>query len=600
VRLQPADGRVIWAIVAAARIRAGGMVGTLRDITAEKAAQEELVKLSVVASSTEDLVVITDARGSLEWVNDAFVRRTGYSLDEIRGLRPGAFLQGPATDPAAVARIRAALRNGESAREMVLNYTKAGELYWINLLITPVFNEDGKLERYISVQADYTELKRQQQAVLDQNRLLEERVLRRTEELAHAKEQAERATRAKSEFLANMSHEIRTPMTAIIGFAQLCLRTELSARQSDYLRKIDRASQKLLLLINDILDFSKVEAGALKLDAHPFSLAEILTHIGSVIGAQARAKGLNLMLRQGDGIPAALLGDGLRLEQVLINLVANAVKFTQAGTVSLDVEVDTRSASGVSLHFRVTDTGIGLTPEQIGTLFAPFVQADTSITRKYGGTGLGLAISKRFVEQMGGELSVLSTPGVGSTFHFTASYAAAGSSDGMALRTMPLPESLLETTAIRNTRLIGARILVAEDNEMNRQIMTELLQTSGALVTVVSDGSEALRLLRSGERFDLVLMDVRMKDLDGLSATRLIRSDPKLSNTLVIAVTANFSEQDQAECLEAGMNDVITKPIEEKAFFATLSHWMSDHARQRTREENSQEHQIGSPNAKLA
>ncbi|MFM9079229.1 MAG: PAS domain S-box protein, partial [Opitutaceae bacterium] len=502
LRVRRGDGSLLWVEVSIGRIAHGGLVGVMRDVTRQKEARDELAKLSLVASATEDLVIITDPEQKIEWVNDSFTRRTGYTLDEVRGLKPGRVLQGPKSDAAAISRIRDALQRNESVREELLNYAKNGEPYWVSVHISPIFSEEGALQRYVSVQVDVTDRRRYEEEILRQKALLEDRVRERTAELARAKELAESATAAKSQFLANMSHEIRTPLNAIIGLSHLCLQTGLDPRQRDYLVKTQRAAENLMQTVNDVLDFSKIEAGGLTLEARPFDLQATLASVDSIIGYLARSKGITLDVKTAEGVPRVLVGDPFRLEQVLLNLSGNAVKFTAAGGVAIEVRQAGGDAASADLEFSVRDTGIGLSPEERDRLFRPFSQADTSTTRRFGGTGLGLSICKRIVEHMHGRIWVESQPGRGSTFAFQVRFPVAAESALTATRAREAPG--------QPARLLG-RILLAEDNEFNQQILVELLQAAGATVQVAGNGREALELLRATTvPFDLVLMDVQM------------------------------------------------------------------------------------------
>lgn len=566
------DGSLAWIEVSTAQTEEGGTVGVIRDVTRQKLAQDELARLSIVASSTDNMVIITDAQGRTEWVNRAFTELTGYSLADIGGRKPGAMLQATETDPQAVARIAQALRDGRSVREELLNRTKDGRPYWVSLQITPVLDTRGRVERFVSVQADITERKRQERTILDHNLQLEERVRARTAELARAKELAEAATQAKSQFLANMSHEIRTPLNAIIGLSHLCLATALQPRQQDYLTKIEQAGQNLMRVVNDILDFSKIEAGSLNLELAPLSVAEVGNRVLALLSESARAKGLQLAIELAPEVPDVLVGDALRLEQVLLNLCGNAVKFTHRGSVRLVIGRSAMDAAMVELAFEVRDTGIGITAEQSGRLFQAFSQADSSTTREFGGTGLGLAISKRLVESMGGQIGVRSQPGVGSTFFFTLRLgrSAATTAPGSARS----PEDP-ELDAMRR-RHQGARILVVEDNEFNQQVVRELMESAGAEVVVATTGREALQRLARDPGFDAVLMDMQMPDIDGLEATRHIRDTATLSDLVVIAMTANATAEDRRRCLEAGMNDFETKPVLPAGLFRTVGRWLPD------------------------
>jgi PAS domain S-box-containing protein len=548
-----------------------GLVGVLHDITAQKAAQDQLVRLSLVARSTDNMVVITDGVGRIDWANPAFLQRTRYTLPEIVGRRPADLLHGEDTDPAAVRRISEALWAGRSVREEILNYTKFREPYWVVLQITPVRSPDSdRVECFISVQSDTTERKGRERALMLQTAELEERVRQRTSELAEAKEQAEASTRAKSDFLANMSHEIRTPLNAIVGLTHLCLQTPLDARQRSYVDKAGRAAKSLVRIVSDILDFSKIEAGGAELELRPFRPADVAEQVRAVLGEMAEGKGLRFSVQLAPDLPPVLLGDALRLEQVLVNLVGNAIKFTSVGAVEVTIGVQARSPTSCTLGVEVHDSGIGLSQAQLARLFAPFSQADTSITREYGGTGLGLVIAKRLVERMGGQIWVHSTPGQGSVFGFSARFGELAPSPGAA----PAAQHSDGAPVPPAGPLYGMRVLVAEDNEINQQVIVELLQAVGAQAVLAGNGLEVLQRLQApGAAFDMLLMDMRMPEMDGPTATRALRRLPGWADLVVIAITANFSAEDRRLCLEAGMDDFETKPIEPERLYATMARW---------------------------
>ena len=394
---------------------------------------------------------------------------------------------------------------------------------------------------------------------------LEQTVAQRTEQLEHAMQVANTANKAKGDFLANMSHEIRTPMNAIIGLSDLCLRTDMSDKQQDYLTKIHGSAISLLGIINDILDFSKIEAGKLTLEAIDFDIDKVLENLATVAGIRAQEKGLALVFRRDPRVPAVLVGDPLRFGQVLINLTNNAVKFTESGEIAVEARLHEADDEEVVLRLSVRDTGIGMTQEQQTRLFKSFSQADVSTTRKYGGTGLGLAISKQLVEQMGGEISVHSVPGEGSTFSFDLAFGI-GSQDARAA--FDKTPDLEDLQPVR-----GAQILVVEDNEINQQVAQELLEQAGFHVDLANHGQHALEMLDL-KHYDCVLMDVQMPVMDGYTATGEIRRQARFEHLPVLAMTANATVEDRERALAAGMNDHIAKPIDPRTLLAALLRWV--------------------------
>jgi len=667
------------------------MIGTNFEITARKEA-EELLRQSnekeqmLLRGVTDYAILMLDPAGHIVTWNEGAERIKGYRTEEILGRHFSIFYT-----PEAIAQRKPwrALEIAQTAgryQEEGLRRNKDGSLYWASVVISPLYDQKGQLRGFGKVTSDITARRKAEHAALE------------------ARLEAEQANRAKSDFLANMSHEVRTPVNAILGMTHLALRANPSPSQMGYLDKIDRAAQSLLSIMNDILDFSKMEAGKLTIERIAFSLDEVIKNLLDMVGQKAEQKGLSVAVSIPPQVPRELTGDPLRLGQVLINLVGNAIKFADRGEIAVAVSMD-EGKDGGRLRFSVSDSGIGMTPAQMNDLFQSFNQADTSTTRKYGGTGLGLAISKQLCELMGGSIWVESELGRGSTFNFTAAVGIAGDEANVRARSAssldtrrvlvvddsesarktlsemllaqgyeprcvasgeeamsalaagseaghpfdlvlmdwrlpglngveisrrikahpvlsPAPAILLisafacdEVTsgaediafdgflmkpvtdaqlgqsisrifreradtvrigALRPTgdvsSLKGRRVLVIEDNEINRELATELLADLGVSVTLASDGREGVEIV-SSQPFDLVLMDIQMPVMDGLTATRQIRHDLHLSLP-IIAMTAHAMSGDRQRSLDAGMNDHITKPISFQELTGALLKWM--------------------------
>ena len=386
--------------------------------------------------------------------------------------------------------------------------------------------------------------------------------------LTQAKESAERAGRMKAEFLANMSHEIRTPLNAIIGMAHVMKRHGLSPEQAERVDKIDSAGQHLLGIVSDVLDLSKIEAGKLGLESIPVSIGSIASNVASMVYERATAKGVRLLV-ESEPLPKHLMGDPVRLTQALLNYVSNAVKFTEQGTISLRTRIQDETEAGITVRFEVTDTGIGIDPAQLEHIFDAFQQADSSTTRKFGGTGLGLAITRQLAHLMGGEAGVSSVAGRGSTFWFTVSLKRG---QGLAALLDNNPPGAAERALMQRCK--GARLLIVEDDFINREVALELLSDFSFSIDVAEDGLVAIA--QAGQKdYDLILMDMQMPNMDGLEATRHLRTLPACADVPIIAMTANAFSEDRLRCFDAGMNDFVTKPINPGELYETVLRWLS-------------------------
>ena len=533
---------------------------SLRDISERERAEEALKALAARLQEIIQMMpiglFIKDPQGRVTLVNSACETQFGLDLDQLTG---------------EAAHDRQAFEGGVMVDYVESAYNAArGRMQFIRTIKKPVFNEHNVPAYLIGMMVDISDSIQSERQLRELNEHLEERVGQRTVQLDLAKKVAEEASQAKGQFLANMSHEIRTPMNGVIGMAYLALKTDLDARQRDYIEKIRFAGEHLLGIIDDILDFSKIEAGMLDIEMVAFTLDHVIETLTTVIAPKAASKGLTLEFDIDPALPAVMQGDPLRLGQVLINYTNNAIKFSDSGAITVRVMKLDESASNCLLRFEVRDNGIGLSPEEAGKLFQSFQQADTSTTREYGGTGLGLAICKQLAQLMDGAVGVESEPGAGSNFWFTA---RVGKVDATALAVgLNGPRAALQG-ASSHPSLAGARILLVEDNTFNQQIALEMLEEAGCTVCVAQNGLEALDLLAKAS-FDCVLMDVQMPVMDGLHATRLIRLDPRLQGLRVLAMTATATSEDRERCMAAGMDDFISKPIQPALLCQTVARWL--------------------------
>ncbi|MBN8476617.1 PAS domain-containing hybrid sensor histidine kinase/response regulator [Sulfuritalea sp.] len=569
------DGGSVHVERTVSRVTVGGtsvFVVDMRDQSAERRTEADLerllAELRATLESTADGILVIDLHGAIRNYNRRFAELWNLP-QELETRRDDAAIrewmaQGM-LDPAAYADRLAAI-TGEPLLETsdVLSLRSGSTLERVTL---PQYARGRPIGRVFSFR-DITNLKQAERSLREANESLEARVAERTAELVIAKNQAEAANIAKSAFLANMSHEIRTPMNAIVGMTSLLRRSGVTPKQEERLDKIGVASEHLLEIINAILDISKIEAGKLELEQAEVTVGAITASVASMLFERAQAKRLRLVVET-QQLSGRLLGDPTRLQQALLNYATNAIKFTERGTVTLRARLIEELPDEVLVRFEVEDTGIGIDAQALARLFSTFEQADNSTTRKYGGTGLGLAITRRLAELMGGSAGVKSEPGVGSTFWFTARLAkgrAPAASTAPAVRAQLAGGVVVAQTDRR-------RILLVEDDPMNREIAIVVLEDTGLIVDPAADGDVAVEMAAAHD-YALILMDIQMPTMGGIEATRHIRASANGAAVPIIAVTANAFAEDRARCLEAGMNDFISKPFNPDKLFAIIRKWL--------------------------
>jgi len=560
------DGTVIWTEISVGCVRKSDgtvdhFICLMEDISERKKAEESLLNLRAAVEQSANTIAITDIRGNIEYVNPAFEKNTGYTAAEAIG-KTHRILKSGEQDAEFYRHLWATITSGKIWQGEFHNRRKDGSLYWELATISPVQNDKGETVRYLAIKEDITEQKAMEAS------------------LATALLRAEAGNRAKSEFLNVMSHELRTPLNGVLGFAQLLSDTLLDNEQKSFAKTISSSGEHLLAIVSDILDFASIDAGTLALHAAPLVVADLVKTAEDTVRINAAEKGLELSCELAADVPEQITGDELRIRQILINLLGNAVKFTASGSVVLRV-VPTFENGGSFLDFCVEDTGIGISSETLDRLFQPFVQADSKMNRPFGGTGIGLAICKRLAESMGGAITVASTPGRGSTFTFrlTLEVPAGGrasvpshSSDREGNKSALTEHRPPLQTGATPTPSSRGLVLVVEDDQASGVLAGKMLQSLGYRAEFATDGTEAVKAFVPG-KYSAVLMDVSMPAMGGLEATAKIREAEVNAgcHVQIIALTANVMHGDRDRCLAAGMDDFLAKPFKKEELAAKLA-----------------------------
>ena len=541
------------------------MTGTAQDIT-ENVQKEELTKLVLAATQSYNSVVIIDENLNIEWVNEGFSRLTNYSLKDLKG-KAISVLRGNNGKQITHQKniFEAIIKEKKPITFENVNYTKYGKEYWVITTATPILGKDGQIERIIAIESDITFRKQIEEELVEANRIAEQslnKVNRTLTELTTAKRELEESMKVKSQFMANMSHEIRTPMNAVVGFTDLLLKTPLTSEQKQYIEAVKTSGKNLLVIINDILDFSKIESGKLEFEQINFRLSQVISTVTELLLAKAVEKNIWLSTKIDPKIPDYLIGDPTRLNQILLNLVGNGIKFTNKGEVKIIVELQSERNGSEELKFSVVDSGIGIPEDKVKILFKAFTQVSNETTRKYGGTGLGLAIAKQLVELQGGKISVQSVVGDGSTFSFYLKFKKSVKSESNT-------KDSIENSEFRDFE--GTSVLLVEDNLLNQILAKKVLSDWKLQVEVANNGLIAIDKLQKND-FNFILMDIQMPEMDGYDATHYIREklSPPKSETPIIAMTAHALTGEAEKCINAGMNDYISKPFDPKVLYSKI------------------------------
>ncbi|GAB2704728.1 hypothetical protein GCM10027037_32830 [Mucilaginibacter koreensis] len=548
IKLYHRNGKPIWAHVNNSPLvnEAGQIdrqVGVLVDVTERKQTEEQLNLLSLVARNTVSGVVINDAEGNVEWVNSAFETITGYDLTAVRGRHLGDVLKGELTDAALIEQSRELSRNKQSFEVDLLIYRKDGQPLWMTIINSVILDNEGRVSKYIEVVIDISARKK---AELD---------------LIAAREEALQLSRAKDMFISVMSHEIRTPLNAVIGMSHLLLADNPAESQKENLNILKFSAENLMMLINDVLDFAKIDSGHVELEQVKVDIRELVQSVTNSMQFKGNDKHIYIKSVIDPAVPPVVLGDRTRLTQILLNIVSNSVKFTEKGGVTIEVQALEQTEGEVKLHFAVKDTGIGIAPDKINTIFESFKQASADTTRKYGGTGLGLAITKRLVELHDSHIQVESELGKGSVFYFNILFKK--------------DENINHQSINRVDSVLNLHALVVDDNQINRLLINKVLKKWNATADFAENGQEAIDKLDENRNYDVVLMDIHMPVMGGLEAAKelRLRNDVYLQQVPIIALTASMLHNQMDEIHQAGMNDYVLKPFDPKVLYDKLSRY---------------------------